>query len=389
LLCAVEKTYFSFIVERVPTFAGLTGAVAFYDASGCSNKPLNYMPLPPSTIQQRKQRWVSFYDHTQPHSHIFIIRFAPGIGPRPYPNPDRVPARLEWIWQNYEWHLRRMEWLDDDSLPYIDMLTGTEIFGEAFGCPVFRPEDNMPFAQPFVQTPADAERITIPSLDVPPIARVFRMADELQRRAGPGALFRLVDFQSPMDVIGVIWEKTNLYLSALDQPEVILALSEKIRTFQVTFLEEWFRRYGHEFIAHWPDYYMPSGISLSVDEVGAVSQNMFTRFFMPELTELCNHFGGLGIHCCANARHQWRNFQNIPGLRLINISQSEDMVRKAYPFFADAVCQWNYGWDPAADSLESWAAQIPANARIVFDVTAQTRDEALSLSERLAKICHP
>lgn len=338
-------------------------------------------------LAQRKQRWLDFYDSGRPKSHVFIIRYAPDLPVRPLPNPWLKRERQEWIWANYEWHVRRMEWLEDDTLPCLDMLTGTELFAEAFGCSIYRPADNMPFAQPLVFSAEEADRLNIPALDCAPMALVFEMADELYRRAGKQALLRLVDVQSPMDVAALIWEKQSFYTALIQAPQAVLALVEKIKTLQFNFLDEWFGRYGSEFIAHYPEYYMPRGVTMSVDEIGAVSQAMFNRFFLPELMEHSKRYGGLGIHCCANARHQWGNFKKVPNLRLLNLNQPEATAREAAAFFAGYVPLWLVGWDPPAEDLEAWAAQLPPQTRLVFDLTAHSRDEALKLSETLVKLC--
>jgi hypothetical protein len=172
-----------------------------------------------SDLQSRKQHWLEFYDRSSLRHIVFIIRYAPELPIRPLPNPERRQERINWIWQNYEYHLKRMEWLEDDTIPYLDMLSGTEIFAEAFGCKVYRPEDNNPFALPCVQNAKEADALRVPSLDAPALALAFEMADELSRRAGPEALFRLVDLQSSMDVDALIWEKTDFYAAMLESPQ--------------------------------------------------------------------------------------------------------------------------------------------------------------------------
>jgi hypothetical protein len=111
---------------------------------------------------------------------------------------------------------------------------------------------------------------------------------------------------------------------------------------------------------------------------------MFDRFVLPELSAFAARYGGLGVHCCANARHQWDGFARVPGLLLLNICQGEPVLRHAYPRFARLVPQWHYGWDPGADPV-SWAIALPPNARVVIDVTAASRDEALRFSDSLAR----
>ena len=215
------------------------------------------------------------------------------------------------------------------------------------------------------------------------------MADELARRAGPGALFRMVDLQSPMDVAALIWDKTDFYAALLENPEAVTDLVEKVKTLQFNFLDEWFRRYGREFIAHFPEYYLPQGVTLSVDEIGAVSGKMFLKYFLPDLNQFSERYNGLGIHCCANARHQWEHFKKISGLRLLNIYNRADILREAYPFFADFVAQWHIedeDTSPVPLAPLGWLKEIPANAHFVLDVTADSREHALQLSEELSAL---
>jgi len=166
-------------------------------------------------------------------------------------------------------------------------------------------------------------RIKTPELGSTPLTMLFEIADELRRRAGKNALIKLVDIQSPMDIAALIWDKNDFYSALIYAPEAVMELSVKVKELLTAFLDEWFNRYGVEFIAHYPSYYMPKGITLSEDEVGSVSPQMFVEYFLPELEELSNRYGGLGMHCCANARHQWENFKKIPNLRLLNLVQRE------------------------------------------------------------------
>jgi hypothetical protein len=199
--------------------------------------------------------------------------------------------------------MEQLEWLADDSLPYLEVFTGTEIVAAAFDCPVHFPESDMPFAMPIIQQASEVAAIRLPHLDHPAIAPLFQIAEDLRARAGEDALLPIVDLQSPMDTAALIWEKTGFYPAMVDAPEAVHELSGKVQAFLEAFLDTWFSRFGREFIAHYPDYYMPYGITCSVDEVGVVSAHMFRDFFMPELVSLSERYGQMGIHCCANAKH--------------------------------------------------------------------------------------
>lgn len=337
-----------------------------------------------ATIAERKKRWLRFYDPAQPPVRLFLVRCEAELGPRPWPFPDAIPARIDWAWRKYQLQLEQLAWLDDDSLPFLDVYTGTEIFAAAFGCPVHYPEDNMPFALPLVRSAEDAARLVVPTLDSPAIAPLFAIAEELRGRAGDAALVRLVDIQSPMDIAALIWDKNDLYAAFIEAPEAVHELAAKVGTLLTAFFDEWFRRYGTEHIAHYPNYYMPDGVTLSEDEVGVVNEEMFTAFFLPELEQLSVRYGGLGMHCCANSRHQWTNFKRIPNLRLLNLVQPADVLRAAYLFFADHCLQFHGGFDgPPA----GWPAQVPSGARVVFETWAATPDDARTLSDTFWTAC--
>lgn len=299
--------------------------------------------------------------------------------------PEYKAERIEWACRRYERMVQRCQWLRDDLVPYLDVRTGTEIFAEAFGCQVQRPPDNMPFALPMVNDPRQVSGLKVPDLDVPPLRILFEMADELKKRAGAEAVLRMVDIQSPMDIAALIWEKTSYYAAMIQAPEAVRELAGKTKTLLTNFLDEWFSRYGDEFVAHYPAYYMPGGVTLSEDEVGSVSPQMFEQFFLPELVELSEAYGGLGMHCCADATHQWCNFKKIPHLRLLNLVQPPEVLRCAYKFFARHVAQM-HSWCGDGPPW-TWPAQYPEGSRVVIQATAHSQDEALRLSEKLWEAC--
>ncbi len=332
-------------------------------------------------ITRRKRRWLDLYDAHRPGTRLVLVRWMPDLPERPWPHLENAAERVEWAWLKYQMQLEQLEWLEDDSLPFLDVYTGTEIFAAAFGCRTYYPENDMPFAMPRIHSAEEVAGISIPALDAPPVRILFEMAEELRRRAGPEALLHMVDLQSPMDICALIWDKTTFYPALIQEPEAVQELARKVQTFLVMFLDEWFARFGREFIAHYPDYYMPYGITLSEDEVGAVSGRMFNRLFLPELAALSERYGAMGMHCCANARHQWENWKKIPNLKLLNLVQPPEVTREAWTFFADHVAQYHsyQGEGPA----ESWRAQHPPQARMVYEVNAASKEEAMELARRL------
>lgn len=315
------------------------------------------------------------------------------LPPAPPLWPDKARERVERSFAVWELMRRKAELVDDDRVPYLSNVTGTEIFAEAFGCAVHRPEDANPFALPLVRSPAEADALEAPPLETSSLAYLFDIADELRRLGGPGAIMKPVDIQSPMDVAALIWEKADLFVAMVEAPDAVKRLAEKARRLLVSFFDEWFGRYGTTFVAHYPDYVMTGGITMSVDEVGAVGEEMFRGFFRDELVALSEHFGGIGIHCCADARHQWGNFRAIPGLRLINHNvpikrerrEAREYVLDSLSFYGAGPAQMPIGWTPDGPP-ETWPSQFPEGARVVFEVEAPDAASAWETARRLQEI---
>lgn len=338
-----------------------------------------------NAIQERKQRWNDFLSMDKPVKHVFLIDIADCLPTRPFLWPSLKNERIEWIWEKYCRYMEQVEWLEDDRIPYLDMLTGTEVFAEAFGCKVHRPKDNNPFALPLIHETSEVSKLKRPKLEDSPLMLLFEMADELKKRAGKHAIFKLPDIQSPLDISALIWDKNTFYIALLEEPEAVKELASMVKELLVEFLDTWFARYGREYIAHFPDYYMEGGITLSEDEIGVVSSEMFEELFLPELTELSGHFGGLGMHCCANAQHQWENMQKIPGLRLLNFVQPKEVLVSAYKFFAHHVPQM-HSWCGDGPAW-TWVEKYPEGSRVAMQIAVNSRDEALEVSEKLRIAC--
>lgn len=341
-------------------------------------------------ITDRLERWRAFVGGEGTDRYMFHVNFPllereTETLARPHLWPDKVNERIEWAWSTYEVMCRKAALVDDDRVPCLNNATGTEIFAEAFGCPVHRPDDNIPFALPLVQSAAEADALRKPELSGSSLAYLFDIADELYRRGGPESVMKPVDIQSPMDIVALIWDKSDLFMAMIESPESVKALAEKVRLLMVDFFSEWFRRYGTTFVSHFPDYVMHGGITMSVDEVGAVSEEMFDEFFRPELISLADTFGGLGIHCCADARHQWKNFKALPGLKVMNHvrppTRGAEYLTDSMRFYGDTFVQAP-GWVPDC-APETWPDHLPEGTRIAFEAQAKDVAEAASLAARL------
>jgi hypothetical protein len=322
------------------------------------------------TIIERKKRWCDFYNGDR----RTMVLIEMDSGERIYPSPDNMDKFFNYILHKYQVQDDCLEWLDDDRIPCISAVMGTDVFAHAFGSPVVYPGNNNPFATPAVFSAAEAAKIKKPELEKSSLMEVMEYGYKLQK-AAPGAFLQLPDIQSPLDIAALVWEKADFFMALYDEPEAVKDLIAMISDILRDFLELWFRTFGKEFIAHYPDYYMPYGITLSEDEIGSINNEQFSEFSLPELNKLTEYFGGrIGIHCCANARHQWALLKDIPGLVMLNLVQSDKIIRDASRFFRDGPCQmFGLGQNGCTDF----------KARVVLQGTADSKTKALSLLSEL------
>jgi len=346
-------------------------------------------------IAARKERWGRFLRNDNSPRFTYFVHCNDPAGDKqnvmeqPHLWPELKQERIEWAWQQYEAWMQTAAWRKDDWVPHLSMITGTEIFAEAFGCEVSWPEHTNPFALPMIRDASEVSKVKVPELSTSSLAMLFEMADELVRRGGPEAALKMVDVQSPMDVAALVWDKCKLFPAMIMNPEAVLELADKTCELLTAFHDEWFRRYGTGRVAHYPNYYVTDGITLSEDEVGAVSPEMFEQFFLPGLTRLSQRYNGMGIHCCADARHQWDNFLKIPGLFLMNLGLSEG----AYDVFGNRVAHYHHEDPKLEPDMSEQEMDDLLNAmvcrdgcRTVLNYTVEEKEDALRLVEKLERL---
>lgn len=323
-------------------------------------------------LEERKQRWLQLYEGKR--RTVVLIEQA-DFGIRPVPSPQTMDAFLNWTVRRYEVQRDSLAWLDDDRIPYVTAGMGTDIFAGAFGCPVYYPGNSNPFAGHLIYSSKELAKLKQPKLEDSSLMEVMEFGHKL-RKAAPEALIQLPDIQSPLDIAALIWDKTDFFMSMYDEPEAVKDLISMVTILLCEFLDLWFKTFGKEFIAHYPEYYMPWGITLSEDEIGSLSAEHFREFSWPTLCDLSAQFGDkIGIHCCANAQHQWELFKAIPNLVLLNLVQPSDIIREASIFFRDGPPIW------AAHARQNECHDF--GSRAVLLGNAETKEEAKSELARL------
>ena len=97
-------------------------------------------------IRERKNRWNALLSGAENAQNIITVNYIGDIVPKIYVTDGHYEQLSDWAVQKYFQLMDNMSWLQDDTIPFLDMLTGTEIFAEAFGCEVVYPQNNNPFA---------------------------------------------------------------------------------------------------------------------------------------------------------------------------------------------------------------------------------------------------
>ncbi|MFH0795830.1 MAG: uroporphyrinogen decarboxylase family protein [Candidatus Omnitrophota bacterium] len=228
---------------------------------------------------------------------------------------------LSWAVTNYESKVKILELFQDDSVPYVNLNTNTGVFASAFGCclHVYK-EDTAACAMPMVETAEEADRLPEPDLNAPAIERFFELANFLRYELGKEVPISVPDVQSPFDIAALVWKKENMMTALYERPDSVLRLVEKCLQLLKIFLRTFIREFPNCNLCHCPTAWAPPefGVWLSEDEAGSISSEMFVKFCLPSLVALSREFGGMFIHCCANADHQYGNFRRIPNLRGLN-----------------------------------------------------------------------
>ena len=119
---------------------------------------------------------------------------------------------------------------------------------------------------------------------------------------------------------------------------------------------------------------------------------MFRTFFLPGLTKLSKRYNGIGIHCCAQARHQWENFARIPGLMLMNM-QGPDVCDEVYDVLGTGTAHYHHNHPKiTADMSEQQMEDIlgktvcKKGTRTVIFYSVKTKEEALRFIDKLERL---
>lgn len=318
--------------------------------------------------------------------HAFVCS-PPAVGVYKHPDYDftlsdkSVDNWVAWVAEDYRRQVAMHEALGDDAVPHARIATGTHIYAAAFGCEVHRfPNDN-PCAKPLLSSAAESDILDIPDIwKVPVLYRIFELARAVQDELGSDVFLGPPDMQSGFDTAALIWNKTDFLCALLDDHDSHSAqrLVAKCAALLKTFLIEFRKEFPKCSPCHCPLVWAPPemGPWLSNDECGALSTSTFEEFCLPELVDLAQTFGGLGMHCCADAEHQFESFKKIPGFYAFNrVSARKGYAPLLDHFTGPTAPVHVLAWIPD-DDIAYLVRNAPEGTRFIFNLCGTTMEEA-------------
>ncbi|HCE44307.1 MAG TPA: hypothetical protein DET40_12230 [Lentisphaeria bacterium] len=291
---------------------------------------------------------------------------------------------------HYNKHMKFLEAVGDHSVPTVKLVTGTHIYAAAFGCEIHRFEGSNPAALPCVANAEEADKLSEPDIwKSPTLYRVFELAEALRKELGPDVPFGPPDMQTGFDTAAIVWNKEDFFCSMMLEPDAVKRLVAKCASLFKKFLCELRREFPNLSPAHCPTTWAPPemGPWLSNDECGAFNGESFQEFCLPEMIDLAETFGGLGMHCCAAAEHQFECFKRIPGFYAFNRvpAGGKGFDTSVDAFGGEKGPVLSLAWLDEA-TIERLIRNSPGTARFIFHASFDEIGQAKSWFERMSVI---
>ena len=139
---------------------------------------------------------------------------------------------------------------------------------------------------------------------------------------------------------------------------------------------------------HCPGTWCPPDLGpwMSNDECGAVNTTMFDQFLLPEMIDLAETFGGIGMHCCAAAEHQFASFNKIPNLYGLNRVQATQGYFPILDHFAGPGSPTHVLAWIDDETIAALLEQAPAGTRFIVQNTLDDVDEAKAWLDKMRSL---
>jgi hypothetical protein len=199
---------------------------------------------------------------------------------------------------------------DDDGMPILNSYTHINIHASLFGCDVDWGHDGEPVSFPIVLSSDDIGKIKeVESNEETELALLYQKV--LFDHAKPEWRVTHTDLQGPTDTASLIWDYTDMLVSAMTSPEKVAGLLKKITEKIIMFERKQLSANSALNLNHNPGIWFPDnfGISCSEDLLAVVGPDWYREFGLPYNNRLSEEFNGIFIHSCGCFT------QNLPVLK--------------------------------------------------------------------------
>lgn len=232
----------------------------------------------------------------------------PYVRPNPAP-PDSIDPRFEPRFLQKAAEAAEVPLLDDDGLPFLNSYLHIGVHASAFGSTILRDEGE-PKVLPVVHSLDEFSRLSEPC-DSDETRLNLDYIAYLAKHRQPGWLVTHLDTQGPTDVASLVWDYTDLLVSALEAPDKVHWLLDRVTRYTIDLAHRQLTLVPDLSLNHNPGMYLPPGMGISASEdlLAVVSPSWYRTFGLPYNNRLSEAFGGIFVHSCGDFT------QNLPVLR--------------------------------------------------------------------------
>jgi len=280
------------------------------------------MSLNPETTKQFLGELWALRDVPRPAYRLAGGARKPYVRRKPVPRAE-IDPRFEGRFLLKATEAAEVELLDDDGLPMLNSYLHIGGHASAFGCGIVRDEGE-PKVLPVVHTIEEFPKLREPC-DSDETRLNLDYIAYLARHREAGWLVTQLDTQGPTDVASLVWDYTDLLVSALEDPGKIHWLLDRITRYTIDLAHRQLALAAGLSLNHNPGMYLPpgTGISASEDLLAVVSPSWYRQFGMPYNNQLSEAFGGIFIHSCGDFAQNLPVLREHRGLRGVNFNLGE------------------------------------------------------------------
>lgn len=210
---------------------------------------------------------------------------------------------------------------ETDFVPFLDPFEGVTKIAEAFGCEIMIPENSDPAVKaPIIRNAQDVYSVKKPPMDHPVFQDVMDTLKVWTEKTGGIIPIGTTDPQSPLNVVDLLWETNDFFVSLYTEKKAVHYLLKMITEVFIDFYSmqlEYIENHAcpvHSF----PLVSSADGIAMSDDEVALLSPDLYEEFGVPYNSRVAEHFKGIYYHSCGNYGDFLDHITSIPNLRGIN-----------------------------------------------------------------------